>query len=216
VKAGTVQAEQQQLTAQGLATRASLLSAASTLLEESPRIEVGAVAAIAGVSTGLLYRYFGSKDGLVAAVVDEFYDRYDNAVFLAPLDIEGSWAVREHHRIALQVDFAYDDPLGPALIGNRIQEPAAIATDVTRWYQHIDMAARNVEWAQRHGELDERVDARLVAAAILGAFRSLVGEALGRDEPPPRRTIVDTAWRLGVATLIVDGSSTRGLGPIDG
>ncbi len=66
----------QTLTRRGEATRARLLEAAmAELVERDGALEVASVAARADVSVGLLYRYFGSKAGLVAAVVADFYDR---------------------------------------------------------------------------------------------------------------------------------------------
>jgi len=64
------------LTRRGEATRSRLLeAAASELVERDGQLEVASVAARADVSVGLLYRYFGSKAGLVRAVVEDFYDR---------------------------------------------------------------------------------------------------------------------------------------------
>ena len=63
------------LTEKGRRTRARLLEVAGQELFDRGQIEVAAVAERAGVSVGLLYRYFANKDELVTALVDEFYDR---------------------------------------------------------------------------------------------------------------------------------------------
>src|SRR5690554_5193406 len=63
------------------ATAPRLLAAAQTeLIEGQGQLEMVAVARRAKVSAGLAYHYFGSKAGLIAAVVEAFYDRYDAAV----------------------------------------------------------------------------------------------------------------------------------------
>ncbi|QBI54103.1 TetR/AcrR family transcriptional regulator [Streptomonospora litoralis] len=72
----------QAVSARGRATRARLLEGArAEILGGDGSLEVAAVARRAEVSAGLLYRYFDGKDGLVAAVVDDFYDGYDSEVF---------------------------------------------------------------------------------------------------------------------------------------
>ena len=59
------------------ATRERLLAAAvEVLLEGDGDFEMGQLAARAGVSNGLAYHYFGSKAGVLSAVIDDFYDRY--------------------------------------------------------------------------------------------------------------------------------------------
>jgi AcrR family transcriptional regulator len=59
-----------------------LLRAAAEELVEVGELEVAAVARRAGVSVGLPYRYFGTRSGLLIAVVDDFYDRLGKACAL--------------------------------------------------------------------------------------------------------------------------------------
>ena len=79
--------------------RRLLDAAAAELVARDGRLEVAPVAARAGTSVGLIYRNFGSKAGLLAAVVDDFYDRYDAQVFDAPLAGLPGWAARERARL---------------------------------------------------------------------------------------------------------------------
>ena len=81
------------------ATRARILDSARQLLTEGDgRIEMSWVAKAAGVSQGLAYHYFESKEGLLTAVVDEFYDRVEEAVLMARLDDISDWEARERAR----------------------------------------------------------------------------------------------------------------------
>jgi AcrR family transcriptional regulator len=59
-----------------------LLDAAARLMERqgSAGVSMQAVAAEAGVSVGLIYRYFGSKDDLLLAVIVEVLDAFATAV----------------------------------------------------------------------------------------------------------------------------------------
>ena len=97
-----------------------------------------------GASVGLLYRYFANKDGLITALVDEFYDRYEEAVFadVAPPGVH--WSDFERDRIGREIAFVFDDPLGRRIVGGPPAEPAAAHADARRLARHVDMAARNI------------------------------------------------------------------------
>lgn len=166
------------LTDKGRRTRDRLLDVAAQELLDHGHVEVAAVARRAEVSVGLLYRYFANKDGLVTALVDAFYDRYEHAVFAeaAPPDVH--WSDFEHARIAREVEFVFGDPLGRALVGGPPAEPAAAHADARRLARHIEMAARNIGHGIRRGEIAVSIDPRLAAAAIIGGLRSCLAMAL--------------------------------------
>ncbi|WP_050066334.1 TetR/AcrR family transcriptional regulator [Rhodococcus sp. RD6.2] len=176
-------------------------AARAELLDTGGTLEVAKVAARAETSPGLLYRYFGAKDGLVAAVVHAFYDAYDDAVFAVTVSSDLGWIERERLRLSREIDFLRDEPLAPIVVGRRLREPSASQADAERLATQIDMAARNISHAQRGGEVDPAVDARLAAAAFLGAFRELMAEAMSREVPPSRDELLDTIWRLGTSII---------------
>lgn len=176
------------LTEKGRRTRARLLEVAGQELLDRGHIEVTAVAERAGVSAGLLYRYFANKDELITALVDAFYDRYEEAVFAEAAPPEVHWSDFEQERIAREVAFVFDDPLGRRIVGGPPTDPAAAHADARRLARHIEMAARNIVHGQRRGDIDVSIDPRLAAAAIIGGLRSCLAMALadgrdiGRDE----------------------------------
>ncbi len=189
-------------TARGDATRLRLLEAArAELLKTGGALEIANVAARAKVSPGLLYRYFGAKDGLTSAVVHDFYNSYDDAVFAAQDSPELSWTDRERLRLSREIDFLLADPLARIIVGRQLREPSAAYADAERLGAQIDMAARNVARAQRGGEVDDAVDARLVSAAFLGAFREIMAEAMRREVPPSHQELLETIWRLGTSIM---------------
>jgi AcrR family transcriptional regulator len=61
-----------------MTTRETILTAAAELLVESPTGDVStrAICERAGIQAPTLYRHFGDKDALLAAVVDEAFERY--------------------------------------------------------------------------------------------------------------------------------------------
>lgn len=189
------------VTAKGRATRARLMAAAQEQLRQRGSVEIADVAAAAGVAQSVVHRYFGNKAGLVEAVVADFYDDYDNAVFLAPLAPQATWTEREALRIELEVAFLYEHPLGRRVAAGLLHEAAATRVDAQRQRQHAAMAARNIRRGQHNGELPAEVNADLAGAAIIGALRSVLAAALSLDEPPSRSEVVNTVSRLSQALL---------------
>lgn len=195
-------------TAKGAETRAQLLAAAAAELAARGRIEIGPVAEAAGIAQSALYRYFDGRDGLVAAVVERFYDDYEAEVF-ARTDVPGAtWIEREALRLEREVEFFYEHPLGPAVACGLLREPAAAAVDAERTRAHGLQAGRNIRAGQRAGELDRGIDAALAGAAIMGAVRAMLAEALAREDPPPPRDVASAALGLGGTLLQV--TSTQG------
>ena len=95
------------------ASRRSIMEAARNLLAQGGGdLEMAWVAREAGVSQGLAYHHFGSKEGLLSAVVDDFYDRVEASVLMARLDEIEGWEPREHERVRRYIEFLLGDPLG--------------------------------------------------------------------------------------------------------
>ena len=184
------------------AGREALLRAASAeLVERRGVLEVGSVAARAGVSVGLIYRHFGSKTGLLAAVVGDFHVRFGAEV----LDIDpaprAGWAERERRRTRMAVDFHYDDDLAPVVLARMERDPEVAAVEARHLRVQIARGTRNVVRGQRDGEIPSDLDAGIAAAMILGGVRQVLVEVLSRREPPPREIVADQLWRLVVAAV---------------
>ena len=187
------------LTRRGAATRRRLLEAARTeLVERDGALEVASVAARLPVSVGLLYRYFGSKAGLVAAVVDDFYDRLVAEVSAADAMTGADWAARERRRTELSVSFHYREPLAAVILSRLSREPTVAAVEVRRIARLVEDAARGLERGQRRGELPPDIDARTIGAMLIGGFRVAMGEALTRPVRPPQPLLVEELWRFVV------------------
>lgn len=189
------------LTAKGQATRQRMLDAAAAHLAAHGTIEVARIAEAAGVAPSVLYRYFDGRDGLVAAVVDDFYDSYEERVF-ARRDVPGNtWPVREALRLEREIAFFYDHPLGRAVACGLLREPAAAQVDAERTRAQGQAAARNIRAGQRAKELSPAIDAGLAGAAIIGAVRVMLSEALARTPPARQRDVVKAALKIGAAVL---------------
>lgn len=184
------------LTRRGAATRQRLLDAAEEeLVERDGALEVASVAQRAGVSVGLLYRYFGSKAGLVAAVVDEFYARLLETTGKAR-EAGDTWSERERRRTELSVDFHYREPLARVILSRLSRDPEVAALEVERLAHIVDDATKSVRRGQRRGEIPADIDARTIAAMLIGGFRVAMAEALSRDKRPDQEQLTQELWRF--------------------
>lgn len=187
----------------GTGREALLRAAADELVERRGVLEVGPVAARAGVSVGLIYRHFESKAGLLAAVVGDFYVRFGAEVLETDPAPGAGWAERERRRTELAVAFHYDDPLAPIVLARLARDPEVAAVEARHLRVQVARGAQNVARGQRDGEIPEDIDAGIAAALILGGVRQALIEVLARREPPPREVLADQLWRLVVAAVRV-------------
>ncbi len=188
-------------TPKGQATRARLLEVAAAELTERGHVEVLSVAARAEVAPSVIYRYFVSKDGLIEAIINAFYDAYDAEVFSPAVATASTWLEAETRRVRREVAFIYEHPLARAAIAGGVHEAAATRVDADRQRSQIATAARNIRYAQRTGQVAQRIDPEMAAAAILGALRAIASAALARDDPPPQEAVADLVIAVGRAAL---------------
>jgi len=190
------------VTAKGQATRERLIAAArAEAIRTGGHIEVAAVAAGAGVVPSVINRYFGTKPGLVCAVVDDFFDRFHAEVLDVDLDDQGSWAEHERLRLEKGVAFHYADPFAVVLYGLLTRDPAVARTETEHIERIIRHSAANIRKGQRNGELPSSVDAELAGAAMFGAMRQVMVAALRRDPRPRPARVVEALWRQVAAAV---------------
>jgi AcrR family transcriptional regulator len=178
-------------------TRARILEAASTLLAQGDgNLEMSWVAKAAGVSQGLAYHHFGSKEGLLSAVVEDFYDRVESAVLMAKLDSFDGWEMRERERTARYIEFLLADPLSSTVITRLAGTPAVAAVEVRRWERLIAEGARNIAEGQVRGVISSRQDSRLLAAMVLGAVRAAAVSELSENSGVDPRALAGDIWQF--------------------
>ncbi len=193
------------LTRKGRATRERLLSAARDLaIASGGHFEIAAVAEVAGVVPSLVHRYFGSKSGLVAALVDDFFDRFQREVFDLDLEDQGDWARHERLRLEAGVRFHYREPFAVVLYGALARDPEVARRESDRTALVVRRAARSIRKAQRRGELPLGIDAGLAGAAMFGAMRQVMVEALTRSRRPSPERVIAFLWRQIAASVRLD------------
>jgi AcrR family transcriptional regulator len=179
----------------GAAARERLLQAAAEELAETGELEVAAVARRARVSTGLPYRYFGTRSGLLIAVLDAFYERMGEVAALRVYDAP-SWAEREQQRLRDWVNASYNDPLAPLVLGGLTGSAEVAAVNSHHLHLLIDLGARNIAAAQHSGELPPGRDPEFLAAATLGGTNAVLSVALIRTPRPPAETVIVELWAI--------------------
>jgi AcrR family transcriptional regulator len=184
---------EQQWSARGAAARQRILAAAAEELAATGDVEVAAVARRAGVSVGLPYRYFGTRSGLLSAVVSAFHDRLDEAVTDREFD-GATWHERERARVTAWVSHLYDDPLAPVVLGRPGGDADSAGTERQRLHQAIEQGARNIARGQRDGDLPAGRDPELLVAAVLGGVHTAVAVALTRTPRPDRARVAAELW----------------------
>lgn len=185
-------------TPKGLATRQRLLDAARLVAVNSQgAIEIAAVAAEAGVVQSLINKYFGSKTGLVCALIDQFYEEFCTEVFddKVAVDLKQVWSVRERRRLEAGIRFHYAEPLAIVMYGSLALEPEAAQRHAEHTRAMISRGARSIRNGQKRGELPLGVDPGIASAAMFGAMRQVIVEALSRKSRPSQRSLVNTLWR---------------------
>lgn len=171
-------------TARGRASRDRLIAAArDELIERSGLLEVDSVAQRAGTSTGLIYRHFGNRAGLIGAVVDDFYTRYRSEALEVNPAPGGSLPTRERRRTELTVGFHYREPLARVILSNLHLDSEVVVEETAHLEEMIALAAGVMRLGRRRGEIPEDRDPELIAAMVIGGMRHVLAMALAQGLP---------------------------------
>ena len=185
-----------------LATRERLIRAAQDeLVAGNGHLEMQAVAKRAQVSVGLAYHHFGSKAGLIASVVDDFYETLEAAVFYETKWPATSWEEGEKGRVGAYIGFHYAHPFAPLVIGplSRASEVLDVETAFTN--RQLEGGAQMLMAAQREGILEDSIDPHLTIALMIGGIRQALIFAMAREQRPAPEKLTDDVWQFMAAAL---------------
>jgi len=185
-----------------IGTRERLIRAAQEeLIQGHGLLEMQAVAKRTRVSVGLAYHHFGSKAGLIASVVEAFYDRLEEAAFNPANLVSQDWAGREKERIAAYISFHYDHPFAPLVVGPLSR--AAEVLDVEQAFTNRQLAAgaHNLRAGQRDGVIPADLDPRLAIALMIGGIHQALIGALTKTNRPDRVELTEKIWVFVAAAL---------------
>lgn len=186
-------------------TRRRLLDAAAAELAATGDVEVAAVARRAGTSTGLPYRYFGTRSGLMSALLEDFYDRLVAGTVLG--HYEGtSWLDRWRTQVTTWVDHLYADPLAPVVLGRMVGDARVAAMEARCFRQVIALGAKHFAAGQAEGEIAADRDPELLAAAVVGGMRAILAVVLDQDPRPDKAAVLREVWRFTTGALGTGGT----------
>jgi AcrR family transcriptional regulator len=195
-------------TQKGRATRERLLACARDVaVANDGHIEIAWVAEAAGVVPSLVNRYFGSRAGLVSALLDDFFDRLHVEVLDLDLDDLGTWVQHERIRLEKGVHFHYTDPVAVVIYTRLSREPEVALTENRHIDSVVKHAAANIRRGQKRGELPSSIDPELAGAAMFGAMQRVMVTALGRTPRPRPDRIVEVLWRQIAAAVEIDSDA---------
>lgn len=178
-----------------------LEAAQQELIQGHGHLEMQAVAKRAQVSVGLAYHHFGSKAGLIAAVVEAFYRQLEETVFGEARWPSDTWADREKGRIAAYIAFHYANPFAKLVIGalSRAPEVLDVETDFTN--RQLVGGARMLMAAQKDGILANSIDPHLAIAMMIGGIRQGLNFAMAQEPRPQPDQLTDDIWGFMSAAL---------------
>lgn len=158
----------------GQMTQNRILKAATTVfIRNEGRVDLYEIAEEAGVSMGLLYRYYPSKGTLQAAVVDAYYDRLDQAIW-QPIDDCERFCDQEAKRIMLYIAFQNADPIGQIVLGYDGWMPEAQEVVLDRSQRFIALVEAALSHGQENGTVDPDLDVTLTAPMLLKAVDTAI------------------------------------------
>ncbi|HZZ33094.1 MAG TPA: TetR/AcrR family transcriptional regulator [Phenylobacterium sp.] len=178
-----------------VSTRERLVRAAQDeLIQSYGLLEMQAVAKRAKVSVGLAYHHFGSKAGLIAAVVERFYSRLEEAAFSPSKLVSPDWRGREKERIAAYISFHYDHPFAPLVVGPLSRAAEVLDVEQAFTKRQLIAGAYNLRAGQRGGVIPADLDPRLTIALMIGGIRQALIGALTSRHRPDRAELTDKIW----------------------
>ncbi|WP_332687768.1 TetR/AcrR family transcriptional regulator [Devosia sp.] len=199
-----------------IGTRERLIDAAQEeLIQGHGHLEMQAVAKRAQVSVGLAYHHFGSKAGLIAAVVEAFYSRLDIEVFSAAKWPSKTWVDREKGRIAAYVRFHYAHPFALLVIGALSRSPEVLDVEANFTNRNLAAGAQMLEAAQRGGMVPSDMDPHLTIALMSGGIRQALIGALMREPRPDPENLTNEIWAFIAAALRLNENSGVDFGDHD-
>jgi AcrR family transcriptional regulator len=205
-----------------IGTAERLIDAAQDeLVQANGQLEMQAVARRAKVSVGLAYHHFGSKAGLVAAVVERFYRRLEEAAFSPSKLASPDWAGREMERLAGYILFHYQHPFAPLVVGPLSRAPEVLDVEQAFTSRQLTAGAYNIRAGQRAGVIPGELDPRLTIALMIGGIRQALIGALTADKRPDPAALTDKIWFFVAGALRLPpaapaGVSGRGTSPNPG
>lgn len=176
-------------------------TAREELVQSMGVVELSALTRRTGLSTGALYHHFGSKNGLLAAIYDDFYQGLRHATADSQLGTHTDWASRERTRTGCFVAYHFADPLAPILLNRAAADPKLSELETAYIRTMSDNAAENIRLGQQQGQLPAGIEPDSAGAFVIGGLREGIAQQLRASPRPSPDQSTDRLWRLTAAAL---------------
>jgi AcrR family transcriptional regulator len=165
----------------------------------------------AEIARGTFYLYFSNKhkvfESILAEALEDLRSRI-TVIGLAPQDAPPQLQLRQN--LVRLFEYVLGQPLLTQILLSQGQYPEAeLAERVREFYDHVtDLIRSSLEHGIRLG-LVRPCDTLLIAAALLGAVRGMVGHVLSANETASVEQIVDEFIVFALRGVIEPGGWTR-------
>lgn len=162
----------------------------------------------AGIARGTFYLYFEGKHDVFESLLEEALAELRARIKRVDL---GPGAMPPHVQLrgslVRALEYVLENPhFTRLLLGSWMNPDPEVAGTVDAFYRHVEeLIARSIKHGMRLG-LVRRIDASLVAAALLGTVRGITGKLLESKKKPPIERAVDEIIALVIAGI---GSTGR-------
>ncbi len=178
-------------------------AAEKELIANDGVLEMSAVAKLAGVSIGLAYHHFGSKTGLIAAVVDRFYVPIRNIALGDKISLSLDWHEREKMRTAALIDYYYANSLSPLIVGRLAREPEVQDIEKSHMDALLELGARNLSQGQKEGVVNPDLSPSIMVAMLMGGLSMTIEQALLAPERPDATELLNQLWLFVEKAILV-------------
>lgn len=151
----------------------------------------------------------------MAAVVEAFYSRLDEAAFSGAKLPSKNWVEREKGRIAATVRFHYADPFAFLAIGVLARSPEVRDVETAFINRQLAGGGLMIEAAQRANIVAIDIDPHLTIALMIGGIRQALIGALMREHRPDPEKLTDEIWAFMAGALRLTENANADLGDRD-
>lgn len=196
---------------QAARSRAALIAAASSLFAQRGYRDTSmqAIGEAAGISRGSISWHFGSKEGLLWAVVADAFDRWEHETLVPDVgDATGLEAVRrgiESHR-RFVTEHGDAQRLFFVLLFEALGPRSELQPQFAALHEHLrDRCSGWISSGQAAGEIRTDLDARVVVTTLIGSLGGLAYQNL----IDPGAIALDAAYAALVATYVQGLAATQ-------
>jgi AcrR family transcriptional regulator len=161
----------------------------------------------AGIARGTFYLYFAGKHKVFDSILDEALAGLRariTAIATGPGARPPNQQLREN--LERVIGYVLDDvPLTQILLSHGLPPDAESAERVDAFFAHVTEMIRSSLDQGIDLHLVRACDTRLVAAALLGAIRGMIGHLLTLESPPAVGEVVDQLIAFAMTGVVVTG-----------